>query len=249
VAWRGVGGSRHIVTDPSSHLGARRGSAGTLSTFYAASLDKAGFLTSNAAGSPSRPLGGALPGEHESKEQAERRRVGDLKATQATSSYSSDPLDPRPFGPSSVSHPDQSHGKITMSSNNPLKRSLDDSGGGPAGPDAKRRKFRACVTCRRQKARCEFVNAHDRCHRCTVLQIHCVFEGQAHANLLAASAPVASAQSGSPFPHAPLAIPTAYDTSPQQLSRSAGSEHARCVISFLISFAHLPTQYSDQPFW
>ena len=232
-------------------------------------VDKAGHLTSNSVGSPSQPLGGVLLGKHQSKRQAEDGRVGDLKATQATqatqatSPYSSSySLNPRPchpclrkqtptpiLDPSSVSRRQSrshdSHDKLIMSSN-PLKRSLDDSGGGPTGPDAKRRKFRACVTCRRQKARCEFVNAHDRCHRCSVLQIQCVFEGQAHANLLAASsAPIPASQSGLPFPHGPPAVPPAYDTSPQQLPRpSAGSEHARCVISF-VSFirplTHPPT--------
>jgi len=242
-----------------SYWGARGGTAEPSTSFCAASVvDKAGLLTSNAVGSPSQPLGSALLGKYQSKRQAEDGRVGDLKATQATSSY----LSSYPSYPSYPSHPSQtsysllnprpchrktqfldhysvknrrqssrSHDKSIMSSN-PLKRSLDDSGGGPTGPDAKRRKFRACVTCRRQKARCEFVNAHDRCHRCSVLQIHCVFEGQAHANLLAASAPIASSQSALPFPHGTPAVPSAYDNSPQQLPRpSAGSEHARCMTS------------------
>ena len=264
------------------YLGARGGTGGTWGTaepstnFYAASVvvDKAGHLTSNAVGSPSQPLGGALLGKDQSKRQAEDGQDGqdgqvrDLKATQAgqattqatspysphlpysphsSSSYSL--LDPRPclrktriLDHSSVSRRQNRSHDLIMSSNNPLKRSLDDSGGGPTGPDAKRRKFRACVTCRRQKARCEFVNAHDRCHRCSVLQIQCVFEGQAHANLLAASAPIppvaaaaAAAQSALPFPHGPpAAVPPAYDSSPQLLPRpSAGSEHARCVISFV----------------
>ena len=161
----------------------------------------------------------------------------------------------------------------TIMSSNPLKRSLDDSGGAPTGPDAKRRKFRACVTCRRQKARCEFVNAHDRCHRCSVLQIHCVFEGQAHANLLAASsvpsAPIASSQLGLPFPQGPSApaaaaaavsaasasaistisaIPAAYDSSPQQQQQlprpSAGSEHARSVSDIYLPAVHSSTRHT-----
>jgi hypothetical protein len=236
------------MTRPCAHLGALGGAAGPSENFYAASVvDKAGHLTSNAVGSPSQPLGGALQGKHESERQAEDGqdgqdgRMGDLKATQATSSYSSYSLDPRPClrkTPAPVLEPysvngrqGRSHDTIIMSSNS-LKRPLDDSGGGPTGPDAKRRKFRACVTCRRQKARCEFVNAHDRCHRCSVLQIPCVFEGQAHANLLAASAPIASSQSGLPFPHGPPAVPSAYDNSPKLLPRpSAGSEHARYVLS------------------
>lgn len=256
------------MISPGSHLGALRGTAGASESFYAASVvDKAGLLTSNAVGSPS---GSALQQrKHESERKAlngqdgqdgQEGRVGDLKATQATQatlssypSYSSSSssyslLDPRPclslgktpiLDPSSVNGRQgqgRSHDKIIMS----LKRPLDDSGGGPTGPDAKRRKFRACVTCRRQKARCEFVNAHDRCHRCSVLQIPCVFEGQAHAKPLAASsAPIASshsqsAQSGLPFPHGPPAVPSAYDNSPKQFPRpSAGSEqhHARYVLS------------------
>lgn len=259
---------------PCSHLGALRGTAGASETFYAASVvDKAGHLTSNSAGSPSQPLGGAL--QHESKRQAldgqdgQEERVGDLKATQATqatqatsSSYSSYSLDPRPclrktplLDPSTVNGRQVwSHDKINMSAN-PLKRSLDDSGG-PSAPDAKRRKFRACVTCRRQKARCEFVNAHDRCHRCSVLQIPCDFEGQARANLLAATAPIASSQSGLPFPPVPPAVPSAYDSNPKQLPRpSAGSEHARYVLSRPFNSStvvHCPLTYpphnSDQYF-
>lgn len=252
------------------------GATGASGTFYAASVvDKAGHLTSNSAGSPSQPLGSALQqGNHESKRQGlngqdgqdgQEERVGDLKATQATqatqatsssySSYSSYSLDPRPclrktpfLDPSTVNGRQVwSHDKINMSANpNSLKRPLDDSGG-PTAPDAKRRKFRACVTCRRQKARCEFVNAHDRCHRCSVLQIPCVFEGQAHANLLAATAPIASSQSALPFPPVPPAVPSAYDSSPKQPPRpSAGSEHARYVLSrpfnsSTVVHCHLPT--------
>ena len=255
------------MISPGSHLEALRGTAGASESFYAAPVvDKAGLLTSNAVGSPS---GSALQqGKHESERKAlngqdgQEGRVGDLKATQATqatlssypsywsSSSSSQSssysllLDPRlTLDPSSSVNGRQgqgrTHDKIIMSSN-PLKRPLDDSGGGPTGPDAKRRKFRACMTCRRQKARCEFVNAHDRCHRCSVLQIPCVFERHAHANLLAASsAPIASshsqsAQSGLPFPIGPPAVPSAYDNSPKLLPRpSAGSEqhHARYVLS------------------
>jgi len=273
------------MTSPFAHFGARRGTAGPSDNFYAATaVDKAGHLTSNAAGSPSQPLGGALQqGKHESEEserQAEdgqEGRVGDPKATQATSSssYSSYSLS---YSPSySLSHPlldprprlssltktvglDRSSSSVNgrqgrthdnniiiIMSSNPLKRSLDDSGGGPTGPDAKRRKFRACVTCRRQKARCEFVNAHDRCHRCSVLQIPCVFEGPAHANLLAASTPIAASQSALPFPHGPPAVPSAYDNSPKQLPRpSAGSEHARYVLSPSFNSSIYPPHISDQ---
>ena len=264
------------MISPRSHLGALRGTAGATDYFYAASVvDKAGLLTSNAVGSP--PGSALQQGKHESERQAsngqdgqdgQEGRVGDLKTAQATqatsssySSYSSSySLDPRPclrktplLDPSSVNgRQGRSHDKIIMSSNQ-LKRSFDDSGGGPTGPDAKRRKFRACVTCRRQKARCEFVNAHDRCHRCSVLQIPCVFEGQAHANLLAASsAPIASsqsAQSGLPFPHGPPAVPSAYDNSPKQLPRpSAGSEqqHARYVLSRPFNSFIYPPHNSDQ---
>jgi len=242
-------------------------------------VDKAGLLTSNAVGSPSHPLGGALQqGKPESERQGldgqhgQEGRVGELKlqatqaaqatqAIQATSSSfsSSYSLDTRLrlgktalLEPSSVngrqgrSH--DSYDKIIMSAN-PLKRSLDDSGGGPTGPDAKRRKFRACVTCRRQKARCEFVNAHDRCHRCSVLQIPCVFEGQARDNLLAATAPIASSQSGLPLPPGPPAVPSAYDNSPKQLPRpSAGSEHARYVLSRPFNSSTYPPHNSDQYF-
>ena len=217
-------------------------------------VDKARHLTSNPAGSPPQPLGGAFLGALDG-------RVGDLKATQPRQPRhsSSSSLDPRPCPREPLKQKSGScsgSGTPNMSSN-PLKRSLDDSdsasAGAPTGPDAKRRKFRACVTCRRQKARCEFVNAHDRCHRCSVLQIRCVFEGHAHANLLAASsssAPIppipaahAHAQAALPFPHphshlhrSPAAVPSPYEfeISPQQLPRpSAGSEHAtgtgRCV--------------------
>src|SRR5258706_9161414 len=233
--------------------------------YAASGVDKAGLLTSNAVGSPPGSALQQEKHESERKalngqdgQDGQEGRVGDLKATQATqatlssypsyssSSYSLDPrpslslrktqpiLDPSSVNPLGRQSQGRSQDKIIMSSNS-LKRSLDDSGGGPTGPDAKRRKFRACMTCRRQKARCEFVNAHDRCHRCSVLQIPCVFERQAHANLLAASsAPIASshsqsAQSGLPFPHGPPAVPSAYDNSPKQLPRpSAGSEqHAR----------------------
>ena len=268
------------MISPRSHLGALRGTAGATDTFYAASLvDKAGLLTSNAVGSP--PGSALQQGKQESERQAlngqdgqdgQEGRVGDLKTAQATqatsssypSSYSSSYsllLDPRPclrktplLDPSSVNgRQGRSQDKIIiMSSNpNPLKRSLDDSGGGPTGPDAKRRKFRACVTCRRQKARCEFVNAHDRCHRCSVLQIPCVFEGQARDNLRAASSNASqSAQSGLPFPHAPPAVPpSAYDNSPKQLPRpSAGSEqqHARYVLSRPFNSFTYPPHNSDQ---
>jgi hypothetical protein len=66
-----------------------------------------------------------------------------------------------------------------------MKRASNSVGENGFEPPEKRRKVRSCATCRRQKARCEFTTSTDTCHRCGVLGVACVFEGDAHANLLA----------------------------------------------------------------
>ena len=53
--------------------------------------------------------------------------------------------------------------------------------------EPKRRKLRSCATCRRQKARCELTASHDKCHRCDVLNIPCIFDPDAQANRLAST--------------------------------------------------------------